>query len=168
MTRKIATATACVGLLAGAAALAVEAGSSEQAGAGREAERSALGRFLQGRVGRLLVLRSELDLTEAQRGQVRSVLQAHRGEIVEALKSLSAGKRALRDAVAAEKPDEQKIRAAAGELGRALGEAAVLAAKVRGEIRPLLTDEQLKLLGEFRADNDAAVDGLLKKWSEAK
>jgi len=124
---------------------------------------SPLGRLVMGHVGRLLVLRSELNLTDDQRQQIAGVVKAHRSEILTVAKPIADARRALRNEVMAEKPDEKKIREAAGKLGETLGEAAVLAAKIKGEVRPVLTDEQLKRITDFQAQTDQAVDGFFEK-----
>ena len=161
-------------LLAGAAAALEGApATSERAAApggpmlGRLAD-TPLGRLVVGRVGRLLALRSKLDLTDEQRRQIGQVLQSHRRQIGLALQPVVAKRRALREAVAAETPDEKAIRAAAAELGQAVGDAAVLAAKVRAEVRGILTPEQIKLIEAARTEGHEDVDRFLQRLTEEK
>ena len=154
-------------LLAGAAPTPEGAAAPGRPMLGRLAD-TPLGQLVVGRVGRLLVLRSRLDVTPEQRRQIGQVLRSHRKEIGEALKPVVAKRRALREAVAAETPDEKAIRAAAAELGEAVGGAAVLAAKVRGEIRGVLAAEQIKLIEAARAEGHEEVDRFLQKLTEEK
>lgn len=125
----------------------------------------ALRAFFQGRGQRLGRLRSELNLTDAQRAKVREILMAHRSEIASVAGPIVTRGRALRDATNAKVLDEGKIRAAAGELSSAMGDAAVLAAKIKAEVRPVLTDGQAERLAAFRSDADDAVDALVDKLS---
>ena len=90
-----------------------------------------VGRMISGNLGRLLVLRSEMNVTPEQRAEIRGVLVGHRSQIAATVKSVREKHLVLRDAVLADQPDEGKIRAAARELGIALGDAAVKAAHLR-------------------------------------
>jgi Spy/CpxP family protein refolding chaperone len=122
-----------------------------------------IGRLMSGNLGRLLVLRSEMNVTPEQRAEIRGVLVGHRSQIAATVKSVREKHLVLRDAVLADQPDEGKIRAAASELGDALGDAAVKAARLRGKLAPILTDEQRELIREFRQDRDESVDEFLTK-----
>jgi Spy/CpxP family protein refolding chaperone len=122
-----------------------------------------VGRLISGNLGRLLVLRSEMDVTPEQRAEIRGVLLAHRSQIAATAKSVREKHLVLRDAVLADQPDEGKIRAAASELGDALGDAAVKAAKLRGKLAPLLSDEQRELIHEFRQERDESIEAFMTK-----
>jgi Spy/CpxP family protein refolding chaperone len=117
-----------------------------------------LGKLISGRLGRAMVLRSELDLTAKQRKEVRTILMSHRKEIATALRPVSENRRALRAAVLADQPDEQQIRAASDKLGKSIGDAAVQLSKVAGEVKQVMTSEQLSKIDTFRDDNAAALD----------
>lgn len=110
-----------------------------------------LGRLITGNIGRLLVLRSELNMTAAQRHQIQSVVKSHRQEIAPVAKAVVEKKRALREAVMNKAGDEKAIRAAADELGKAIGDAAVVASKVIDQSKGSLTHEQLERIQQFRA-----------------
>ncbi len=60
-------------------------------------------------------------------------------------------------------PDEKTIRAAADDLGNAIGNAAVLASRIRGQIAPILTDQQRQEIKDFRSQSDQAVDDFFAK-----
>ena len=126
------------------------------------------GRLVTGQIGRLLVLKSQLNVTDEQREKIRATVAPHRAEITSAVKDIVVKKRALQGKVRADKTDEQSIRAAAGELGKSIGDAAVLAAKVRAEVVPILTDEQKKVIEQFRGDSQGAVDKWLGEIGQAE
>ena len=130
--------------------------------AGHKLGESPLGRLVSGVLGRGKALKEELNLSAEQRGQIKEILKAHKDEITAAAKEVVGKRRALRDAVTAGAPEESAIRTAATDLGKAVGDAAVLAAKIRGEVAKVLTPEQMEKIKKFRADNDQAVDGWLK------
>jgi Spy/CpxP family protein refolding chaperone len=122
-----------------------------------------VGRLISGNLGRLLVLRSEMNVTSEQRAEIRGLLVGHRSQIAATVKSVREKHLVLRDAVLADQPDEGNIRAAASDLGVALGDAAVKAAKLRGELAPILTDEQRELIRQFRQERDESIDEFLAK-----
>jgi len=129
---------------------------------------SPLGRLITGSIGRLMVLRSDLELTEVQRLQVREVLLQHRAEIATTVKSVRDCRVELRDAVLRGDADEATIKAAADKLGAAIGDAAVKASQLRNDVAPLLTDVQKARVREFLADQDGAVDKLLEQAAQGK
>lgn len=117
-----------------------------------------LGRLIAGDIGRLITLRSDANVTAEQRQKVRAVLTSHKAEIGDVAKDLVAKRRALREAVRSETRDEAAIRKAGDDLGRAIGNAAVLGSKVRGELKPVFSDKQIELFKKFAGDHDASVD----------
>ena len=127
-----------------------------------------LGRMVSGCVGRLLVLRSEMNVTPEQKAKIRDVLVSHKPEIAKTVKSVRDKRVVLRDAVLSGKADDAQIRAAANDFGKAIGDAAVKASKLRNEVAPILTEEQRHLIGKFLKDNDEAVNKFLEKAAEGK
>ena len=91
-----------------------------------------------------------LDLTDAQREQVRAIMESHRDQQKAIGDRMQAARKALRAAIEAETADEVAIRAAAAEIGAIEADAAVLQAKIRGEVFGLLTPEQVKKAKELR------------------
>jgi Spy/CpxP family protein refolding chaperone len=157
-----------VGAVAGMMGLAV-AGSPALVGKheGRLAN-TPLGRMVTGNFGRLMVLRSEVNLTDEQRDKVKGVVKAHKSEILTEAKAVAEHRRALRNAVLTEKPDEAAIRKAAEDLGREIGNAAVLAAKIKGEVAPVLTGRQKELVKQCIADCEKAADRFFEEAGTAK
>ena len=94
----------------------------------------------------------ELDLTDAQREQVRTIMESHRDQQKAIGDRMQAARKALHDAIAAETIDEGAIRAAAADIGTIEADAAVLQAKIRGEVFALLTPEQVKKAKELRSE----------------
>lgn len=91
-----------------------------------------------------------LDLTDDQKIQIKAVLKTHAAEIEAQMKASSSARRALHQAVLAQSIDENAIRAAAASLGSAEGDGAVLFAKIRTEVEPILTDAQRSRMQQFR------------------
>lgn len=124
-----------------------------------------LGKHVSGTIGRLLVLRSELDVTPQQRTRIRATLLEYRPDIVEVAQGVVQKRRALDETVRAEEVDEKAIRAAAAEFGAVLGDAAIVRAKIVGELRGVMNDEQIEAIKAFREEQQESVDRLLERAS---
>ncbi len=105
-------------------------------------------RLLMGHVGRLLVLKSQLNVTEDQKKKIGEILKGHTDEIVPVAKTLLDNRKHLREAVLKEPADEKAIRAAAEDLTKSVADASILAAKLIAEARPVLTTRQWEVLHE--------------------
>jgi Spy/CpxP family protein refolding chaperone len=119
-----------------------------------------------GQFGRLLALRSELDITVEQRTQIRDIVKSHRPELTAALRPVVEKRRALRDATLAEGANEAAIQAAAVELGKAIGDAAKVGSKIKAEVHKVLTPEQREKISQFRGEAQAAVDKFLTEMAD--
>ncbi|MDP6353727.1 MAG: Spy/CpxP family protein refolding chaperone [Planctomycetota bacterium] len=124
--------------------------------------RSAVKQFMSGAIGRLLVLRSDLNVTDDQKSQIREIVSQHKASIGEVARKVMAKRRALRDLVRNEQPSENALRQASTELGNAIADAAILAAEVRGEVSKVLTPEQRNRIDEFIKGMDTSKDSLLQ------
>jgi len=93
-----------------------------------------------------------LELTDAQREQVRTIMESHSADQKAVGDKMIAARKALHEAIAADTLDEAAIRAAAAEVGAAEADAAVLQAKLHGEVFAILTPEQVKKAKELRAE----------------
>lgn len=106
----------------------------------------------------------ELDLTDAQQAQIRAILKTHADEIEAHVKLGMDARRALHDAVLTQPTDEAAIRLRAQELGNVHGDGAILFARLRTEVWPILSgDQQQKLAGlhlRMREHGDDALKSL--------
>jgi len=91
-----------------------------------------------------------LDLTEDQKSRIKDVLRTHADEIKAQMQASSTARRALHDAVMAQPTNEDAIRAAAAQVGQTQGDGALLFARVRTEIDPILTPEQKQKIQSFQ------------------
>jgi Spy/CpxP family protein refolding chaperone len=89
-------------------------------------------------------------LTDAQRDQVRTIMQSHQEATEAARTKLRGAHRALAEATRAETIDEAAIRARSADVGTAMADEAILSAKIRGEVLAILTPEQQATLKERR------------------
>ena len=103
--RTIALALLGAMLCAGAIWSLTNANAGPLAGDARW-QRSPLGRLVVGEIGRKIVLKAELGVTEEQRFQIEGILQARKADAHPILAKIVADKRSLRQAVLAEPRDE--------------------------------------------------------------
>jgi periplasmic protein CpxP/Spy len=92
-----------------------------------------------------------LELTDAQREQVRGVMQSHDAAFKEIGERMRTARQALDGVVTADTVDEAGIRAKAAEVAAVDADAAVLRARVHQEVFSLLTAEQQAKARELRA-----------------
>jgi len=159
--KKALIITLVIGGLLTAGAVAVEKNDGAT-------ERRPLVRLIRAQIARARALRADLNLTDEQKQEIGLILLEYKDEIAKVAKPVVEAKRELRKAVWAEKIDEKAIRTASEELGKAIADAAVLAARIRAEAAEVLTAEQLKVIEKFHSDRDAAVDNFLEALSQAQ
>ena len=100
-------------------------------------------RHMFGRIAR------SLDLSDDQKAQIKSILRSHASEIQSQMAVAAEKRRTLRDAIHGQPVAEAAIRAAAQEVGRVHADGAVLFARVRAEVLPVLTADQKQKLQSF-------------------
>ena len=105
-----------------------------------------------------------LDLTDDQKSRIKTVLKAHASEIETQLKASAAARQAVHEAVLAQPVDEAAIRSASQRLGEVHADGAVLFAKVKTEVLPILTEEQLAKVRKFRDRARQRADSAVKSF----
>lgn len=92
-----------------------------------------------------------LDLTVAQREQMKGIMESHKADFDAQAQKLGPAHQALRDVIMAETLDETAIRQRASELAAVEAEGAVLQAKVHAQVWALLTPEQQQKARDAKA-----------------
>ncbi|MDQ3441302.1 MAG: Spy/CpxP family protein refolding chaperone [Planctomycetota bacterium] len=152
MTKRILIAAGLVAALAGGGAAALA--QAPQPDAGIQRGPGAPGGRMRGpHGGRLgdLGLRG-ITLTDAQREQVRSIMESHQAEFEQIGSRLRQAHQEFAEAAGAESLDESALRARSTVVAAAMADEAILRARVRGEVRGILTAEQQRQLNELRAN----------------
>ena len=144
MTKRILVAASLIAALAGSTAVGFAQGPGP---GGPGVER---GRAPRGGARVDLGLRG-ITLSEAQREQVRAIMQSHRSEFETVNKALRDAHRAFGEAARAATVDEAALRAQSSALATAMVEEAMLRAKVRTAVQALLTPEQQQQLKDRAA-----------------
>jgi periplasmic protein CpxP/Spy len=162
MKKVMATAAVAVVVVAGGASVFAQADRDGRWGRGFGGHR--FGR-MGGDFG--LPLRG-LDLTAEQRTQVRNVFEQHRDELRKVHERVRAAFKAQNDAVTAIPPDESAIRAKSADVAAAQAEAAVLRARIHGEVYQILTPEQQQKAKELRAERQQRMQERRQRFEERR
>lgn len=112
-----------------------------------------------------LALRA-LDLTDAQREQIRQLTQQQREQARPLLDKVRAAQEARRQALEAVPFSEQQIRAAAQALAEVEADLAVQRARLQADIYALLTTEQQAQLEKMRAARDARIKERMGRFQQ--
>jgi Spy/CpxP family protein refolding chaperone len=112
------------------AAPAAKAPAAKQAAAGRQAG---------------------LNLTDAQREQIRALRDAQRNDDRALREKMRAAREQLRQAMRADVPDEAAVRSAAGAVGALQADQAALRARSRAQFMKVLTPDQQARMKQARA-----------------
>ena len=96
----------------------------------------------------------ELDLTDDQKAQLKSIADSHRDEFRAAAEKVRAIRESMRSLVDAESINESAIRAKSAEIASAEADVMILNAKVRQESMQVLTPEQQQKLKDLRASHE--------------
>jgi Spy/CpxP family protein refolding chaperone len=94
---------------------------------------------------------SGLNLTDAQRDQVRMLREAQRKDSQALREKLRTARQQLQQAMRADVPDEQAVRSAAGAVAALRADGAALRARSRAQFMKMLTPEQQARMKQARA-----------------
>ena len=97
---------------------------------------------------------NRLDLTDAQRDQVKSVMDSHQTELRPLGEKAMTARRALERAVTSDTVDEGTIRARAADLAAFESDVAVVRARVHADVLQILTPAQRSTLKELQAERE--------------
>jgi Spy/CpxP family protein refolding chaperone len=92
-----------------------------------------------------------LGLSADQKEQIHGILESHASEIEAQMRSARSSRETLRETMAAQPLDEARIRQQALALGEVHADGAVLRARIRSEILPILTPEQQEKAAQLRS-----------------
>jgi protein CpxP len=87
-----------------------------------------------------------IELTDAQRQQVQTIMASHRDELQQVGEKVREAHRAFAQATSAETIDEAAIRTASTVVASAMADEGILRARIRSEVNGILTAEQREQL----------------------
>ena len=94
----------------------------------------------------------QLDLTDDQKTQMKSIQDSHREDIMAAFSKSRAAHEGMQALIEADSIDEAAIRAKSAEVAATEADMIILQAKIRQESMQVLTSEQQAKLKELRAN----------------
>jgi protein CpxP len=148
LTFGIGAALLAVGVTAGAFAHAYDQDASSQPraprGEGRRGGPGGPGGFRGpgGPMGMLPMLGRQIELTDAQRDQIKTIADSHKDDWTGLFDRARTAHLALNDAVAADPINEAVIRQKSAEVAAVDADIAVARARARAEVFQILTTEQ--------------------------
>ena len=108
-------------------------------------------------------LAKELHLSKEQSEQVKAIFRKHRDETAPLRKEMVSGRRALRNLIQSDKPDEAAIREQVKKIAATGGDLAVRWARMSQEIRTVLTPEQIQKFRALQEKRDRRIDGMMSR-----
>jgi protein CpxP len=113
-------------------------------------------------------LMRQLDVTDAQREQIRGIVGQHKDEFKAIGERVGAARKSQVDAILAVPSDEQSIRAKTTELASAEADAAVLRSRVHAEVFNVLTPEQQEKAKALREQMTQRRSEMRQKFQERR
>jgi protein CpxP len=92
-----------------------------------------------------------LNLTQAQRDQIKTLREAQRKDSRALREKMRTARQQLRQAMSADGPDEAAVRSAAGAVAALRADQAALQARARSQFMKVLTPEQQAQMSQARA-----------------
>ena len=165
--RKAIAATVFTGILvAGAATWAFVPRHGGRFGQWDARHQGPLQMLVQGEIGRLMTLRSDLDISNEQREEIRTIVTGYREDFAPLVREMVWQRQVLRNAVLAESANTTDIKQQVTALGETIAEVSLLAADVIRDVRPVLTPDQIERVETFTAEHDTAAQRWLERHGE--
>ena len=116
--------------------------------------------------GYLHRIAQRLNLTDDQKAQIKTVLQAEKGTVKDLRTQLRAARENLRSTIQATDANETSVRDASARVAAVQANLAVERMKIFAKITPILTREQRQELTDVEQRADAFVDWAIARASE--
>lgn len=104
-----------------------------------------------------------LGLSEEQKAQIKEILKAHKPAIQPMRKQFIMERRALRDLIQSGPGNESAIKDQVGKVSAIAAEMAVQRAQVYGEVRTILTQEQVEKFMDLQKARDLRMDEFISR-----
>lgn len=108
----------------------------------------------------------QLNLTDAQRQQVREILQSSQLDFRAVMRNYLAARKELKDAIRANPDDEDTIRARSAQVGSAMTEVTVKRAQLRSQITKVLTPGQQQQWNQFEQKQEDRLQERINQLSQ--
>jgi Spy/CpxP family protein refolding chaperone len=108
----------------------------------------------------------QLNLSDSQKSRILSIIEKYENDIESAKNNLREARHNIRAAIQAGEFNENAIRNAHRQAAPIKEELLVLGAKMKAEMKTVLTLEQLQLLQERKAGKIEEIRGRFDRWFE--
>jgi len=121
-----------------------------------------------GRHGRMAYMARELNLTDAQKAQIKQIFQANKANGLPLMQQMAANKKAMLEATANGNYDQAKIQQIANQQAQLMSQLIVQKQAIRHQIyTQVLTPDQRTKAEELRANQISRIDSRMQKLSQA-
>ena len=121
-----------------------------------------------GRHGRMAYMARELNLTDAQKAQIKQIFQANKANGLPLMQQMAANKKAMLEATANGNYDQAKIQQIANQQAQLMSQLIVQKQAIRHQIyTQVLTQDQRAKAEELRANQISRIDSRMQKMSQA-
>jgi protein CpxP len=150
------------------ALLALVLGGTAMLSYAQESATSTTGKSWHGRHGRMGYMARELNLTDAQKTQVKQILEANKSTGLPLMQQMAANKKAMLEATANGSYDQAKIQQLANQQAQLMSQLIVEKQAVRHQIyTQVRTQDQRAKAEELRTKQIARIDSRMQKLSQA-
>ena len=115
-------------------------------------------------LGRLRAIAPRLGLSDAQKGQIKGIVQSHRDEWKALADRAASARNALSDAMKADTIDDNVIRQRSADVAAVRADMAVAFAHARTEIVQVLTPDQQAQLKTIESQMTPRLDQARERW----
>ena len=112
-------------------------------------------------VRHFLNFRNETPLSAEQKQAIAGIVKSHADEIRAQVRKGAEARRGMATVAEAQGGDASATKAAAEKVGAAARDRALLAARILGEVRPLLTPDQVSRIQAARTELESMLDAAL-------
>lgn len=112
-------------------------------------------KMMMGNMGRLMALRSELDVTKEQREQLHGVMKNHRSSMHEKFGNVMKARKELQSQIMLGEATEDSIKASADQIAEAVTAVALEAKTARDEAMAVFSEDQQSKIQEVMVKNIA-------------
>jgi len=121
-----------------------------------------------GRHSRMAYMARELNLTDAQKAQIKQIFQANKATGLPLMQQMAANKKAMLEATANGNYDQAKIQQIANQQAQLMSQLIVQKQAIRHQIyTQVLTQDQRAKAEELRANQISRIDSRMQKMSQA-
>ena len=113
-------------------------------------------------------LGARLELTDAQKAQLKTIWSGEKGNVKSLIGRLHAARKNLRAAIHAGDANETTVRAAAAKVAAVEADLAVERMKLYSQIAPILTDEQRRKIAGFEQRLDGAIGRAARRLDDGQ